>query len=366
MKKIFFIVIVIANSICAMEIDNSVQTEHKLYEDLKKRLQYDPEVVVFLDTPHFVKQWSHAKGNFGVDQMTNVVMTGFHHGFGDEGSTAQYLAQRGVFSCGYTFNFKDCKGRGNIDMSQANVGQDNDAYVASEIAKYINALYKPQKINLFGQSRGGHVVLYLLGKMRDGKYEYLNDEIRAKLTSAILDAPLGDMRKVIKLKREQITASSTKTKPFSFIYNVMNSITSVLPSSVGATSRAILESSGACSDTTAHHLLPLVMKQHKPNAITGVECAKTIDPSLPMLLYTTQNDSLIPAQTVHDIAFNRMEANRSSGSKTYVYIAPEGDHIQALTANSEQSLKIIAMIHAFRKKYNAGDVDDELAKKVAI
>ena len=364
-KKLFGLItpFLLVLSIATMEIEQSDQQKKKAeaaYAKLCQTLDYDPQVVVFSNEERYM----HKKSSFGLENTAGTqYMTGFHHGICGHGSNAFRFAETGIFDTGYTFNFPDSNGNRDINLTKACIGQHNDAQVASKVAKYIEKLYKPQKINFYGISRGGAVVLHLLGNMKEKKFQYLNEKIRQKLGCVILDAPLGCIKDVVTYKRQQIINQIITfcTSPFSTLVGIgslFSGAYNLLPQS----SRNIVESStnfsaNALDSLINHCILPLIFREYNPNSIDPKECVQNIDPNLPMILFSSKEDTLIPPNSIEEIAEIR---TTNSHSSTYMRQLPHGSHHKALL---EHQLYLVPAVHAFYKEHQCGTFNEWQAQQ---
>ncbi|MGE0206801.1 MAG: hypothetical protein AB7R69_03025 [Candidatus Babeliales bacterium] len=135
MKRIVVMLsLVFALNLGAAQVQKT-NSEH--YEKLKKALGYDPEVEAFDALRRLV--FEHAKGKFGVEYLKNKKeLLVYIHPKGDTDTSGVFVDFKNQH--GIVFKFPD-------DQTTKKL---NDKKVLELIQNYIEELYKPQKLSVFG------------------------------------------------------------------------------------------------------------------------------------------------------------------------------------------------------------------------
>lgn len=99
--------------------------------------------------------------------------------------------------------------------------------------------------------------------------------------------------------------------------------------------------------TIGHSLVECVFMQHNKDGITPLQAVDMIQEDIPILLISSEQDSLVPAPSTEML----YKALRKSGKKnTYLFRARTGSHAKIL--QGAEGEKYQAVVHAFYKKHN--------------
>jgi len=313
----------------SMENDNTSPIE--AYENLKKSLGYDPQVVSRFEDVSY----EHTNGTFGLEMKKAIgqrTLVFGCHGFGaDKDQCISYPYQNSpdkkMYDYGCVFNFQDAQG----NILKSSIGGAYDAKCAGIILQYLDRLYNPKNILLFGVSRGGAVVQRLLGQEKES---FLPQTVYQKINGAVLDAPLVSLNTVIENKTEQIgnvVSSSILGKMYAASTHALGYVTpSFISSPLNSLAQLSTQGSTYSAQSTAKMMLPISAAQMNFKEIavhTPLHYVKYIAPHIPLFLVTTKDDQLIPSGEIDRIAQERIKFFPVTKYNTYTLTAPTGDHI---------------------------------------
>jgi hypothetical protein len=158
------------------------------------------------------------------------------HGFGGDGSLADYLADQGILAGTLiTFEMIDSTAQGPLPLSKANFGQESDTKALAAVCVYAYEHFKDVPWHMLGLSRGGATVVNALGQMASydtyathlqsiGMSKELAATIIEKLQrgTIILDRPLHSVSSVISNKVDDVIGSSLRKSTVSSVKSTVD------------------------------------------------------------------------------------------------------------------------------------------------
>lgn len=234
---------------------------------------------------------------------TQPTITLFSHGILDTGKqvlnyTGTKKGSHAIITTLYaTFNYPDAP----YKFWNLSFGQAPDVKAFAQAYEKVTQQFPDHQYVLMGMSRGASVILSYMALHQPKNVKALVLESPFDTVPAVLDAAADHVPDLIKYQTTR---------------------------------------------TLAADIIRTMARKHDPSAAQPIDLVEKIPTDIPVLLISSQEDKLVPAQLTANIY---QKLKDTGHTHTYLLRLSKGKHSQLL--NSADGLKYAQVVHAFYKKY---------------